>query len=403
MTTKEAAWQDILSGPLCPYCPHKKLAEPNFRFCSKECAVRYSDSCLKCKSYPKGRIISRRFCSHECSDEWRRHKAVPLSLRPICDQGTACTHGKTCYNRHCVSRDSMPYHLVLIVSRSHTKRIEEYLHNECVIGDGKQWKLRVLSTDLLPVTTTAKKMDSTTRKSTESNQVSYKKRSTASRMFIAIDWIESSSKSSHTTTTSSTSSSSSSTSASATKKQKLCSTTANPSNPIPTQQVIEILLSDINLFRVLLRLYVVNGVASSTTELISKMAAALRTNAQKHSDTFVTKPLCFRVRGFPKTLEKLLETTLVQSKTEAEKDETSISKTGICLSTRDLHHVVLCAMNVDDGILYGSYVYTAPIASASQAQQNEKAGNSVNATKGTFKIEKLRSQCFDTTFTYNRL
>ena len=145
--------------------------------------------------------------------------------------------------------------------------------------------------------------------------------------------------------------------------------------------MVESLLADINLFRVLLRVYVVQGTAASEAELIERASnALLGIVAEVKSDDAEEqkkKAVCFRVRGFPKTMETLLETTLVQ-------DDGSV-----CLSTRDLHHRVLCVMSINDGILFGSYIYTAPIALATKVRQNENSKNSVHASEADLTVTSL--------------
>ena len=338
-----ASWSALLASVECPYCPDKNMAEKGFRFCSQACAVRYRDSCFQCKKHPQGRVVSRRFCSQDCSDAYRRRESVPLALRPLCSHSAAtCPNGTNCYNRHGVSVSSTPYQLVLIVSRNHVFRLKEYLKNEFVLSD--RAKLRVLSNDLLPVASAPSKN---------------KKRSTSGRLFVSIEAFTSSSSSSSSSFSSS--SSSSSTSASANKKQKTTHASAPTTDLI--QHAIEVLLADVNLFRVLVRVYAIDGAAATETELLHVMSRRL----QQNNATLPTAaaPILFRPRCFPPELGTLLAHELVT-------DDHSIA-----LTTKGQHRV-LCAMNIDTGILYGSYVATESIQAAAVAKLIEKNGNSVH-------------------------
>jgi hypothetical protein len=233
---------------------------------------------------------------------------------------------------------STPYQLVLIVSRNHVFRLKEYLKNEFVLSD--RAKLRVLSNDLLPVASAPSKN---------------KKRSTSGRLFVSIEAFTSSSSSS------SSSSTSSSTSASANKKQKTTHASAPTADLI--QHAIEVLLADVNLFRVLVRVYAIDGAAATETELLHVMSRRL----QQNNATLPTAaaPILFRPRCFPPELGTLLAHELVT-------DDHSIA-----LTTKGQHRV-LCAMNIDTGILYGSYVATESIQAAAVAKLIEKNGNSVH-------------------------
>lgn len=343
---KSATWSALLTSSLCPYCPHNNKAEKGFRFCSHECAKRYQDSCFQCKSHPNGRVISKRFCSNECSDAWYRHEAVPVSLRPFCKMNVEeCPDGIKCYNRHGISRSSMPYHLVLMVSRSHVSRIVEYVQHEIVLRN--ETKLRVVKTDLTPVSTAATKN---------------KKRPNSARIYVAIDPITS-------TLTSSSSSSSSGNSngvTNGTKKLKIAHASVTTDMTELIQHAVEVLLADINLFRNLIRVYPVEGAASSETELLQIMSKTLHIRNSSSNPT-PDQTVYFRPRCFPRTLEAVLAKELVNE-----------SK-NIALTSQGYHRV-LCSMSIDDGILYGSYLSTNTIREAAAAKLIEQNGNSVQGS-----------------------
>ena len=260
-----------------------------------------------------------------------------MSLRPFCEK-EECTATK-CYNRHGTTR-STEYQLVLIVSRSHLNRIVEYLQNELVFYSDSSadqkiiYRYHIVATDLMPVSTAATKNI---------------KKSTSARIYVRVmPTIDTKS-----INTASSSSSSSSSNTQNTKKQKVAHHTAidlgNPATDL--QRAIEVLFADVNLFRNLLRVYIVNGCVANEKLLYQKLQASLRRAALTHSIAQTNdseRIVLFRPRCFPRSLD----VPLAQEMKSAMPTATLTSKE--C-------HVILCAMNIDDGILFGSYVHTTSI------------------------------------------
>ena len=147
----------------------------------------------------------------------------------------------------------------------------------------------------------------------------------------------------------------------------------SPGSPATDRQeaAIACLRSDLNIIRPLRRIHAVRGSVATRTEVLKVLmeelqghheAARLKSGQQVDNGTLPKsddshdrkKHLYFRVRAFPNSLQKYLEEKLNGA---AVISSSSTDAVTALLSNKD-EGPTLCAMNVSDGILFGSFYLT---------------------------------------------
>ena len=114
------------------------------------------------------------------------------------------------------------------------------------------------------------------------------------------------------------------------------------------------LLEDLNIIRPLRRVYVVRGIVATETELSLALSKELRDHFEESSPGQNSEGLFFRVRAFPRDLQERLENKLRGQHLTTSTGGGKSTTTSMRLSNKD-PGPTLCAMNVVNGIMYGSF------------------------------------------------
>ena len=138
---------------------------------------------------------------------------------------------------------------------------------------------------------------------------------------------------------------------------------------------MERLLDDLNIIRPLRRVYVVRGLVANETELAEVLSEELQgqytqnnyRHRERQSDD--DSRLFFRVRAFPRGLQHRMETQLRGRQVALTTTSTAVTAE---LSNKD-PGPTLCAMNVANGIMYGSF-YAGPHVMALQKRNASRLG-----------------------------